>query len=288
MLVESCAQEVKQEKKGIDSNGVSAVDTIKQPVEKQLIVQPTGTTVETRILPPTNFERTKANDHSFAAYLRGLPVKPHGAEVMLYDGTVKQSYRTYDAVIDLKIGKKNLHQCADAVMRLRAEYLWKQKRYEDIHFNFTNGFRVDYTKWMSGQRIVVQGNKSHWVNRASPSNTYNDFWKYMELIFTYAGTLSLSKELVPVEIEDIKIGDVFIEGGSPGHAILVTDMAIHSITKEKIFLLAQSYMPAQETHLLYNPDNSALSPWYAVKEIEDELNTPDWFFNVKDLKRFRK
>jgi hypothetical protein len=50
----------------------------------------------------------------------------------------------------MEIGNKDLHQCADAVMRLRAEYLWNEERYDKIHFNFTNGFRVDYTKWIEG------------------------------------------------------------------------------------------------------------------------------------------
>ena len=134
--------------------------------------------------------------------------------------------------------------------------------------------------------MVVKGNNTYWTKRTKPSNTYKDFWEYMELIFNYAGTLSLSKELVAVEIGDIKIGDVFILGGSPGHAVLVVDLAESEKTKEKIFLLAQSYMPAQEIQLLQNPNNSTLSPWYSVKELDGEINTPEWTFKLADLKRF--
>jgi hypothetical protein len=80
---------------------------------------------------------------------------------------------------------------------------------------------------MNGKRIVVQGNKSYWRQGGSPSNTYKDFWNYMETIFMYAGTLSLSKEMNSIKIYDLKIGDVFIQGGSPGHAVIVVDMAIY-------------------------------------------------------------
>lgn len=252
------------------------------------IINPDGQTLETRILTPEGFERTITDENSFAEYLKQLPLKPHGSEVTFYNGSTKPNYDVYDAVVDLNIGKKDLHQCADAVIRLRAEYLWNQKQYDIIHFNFTNGFRVDYSEWMKGKRIVVKGNETYWILSSSPTNTYQDFWKYMEIIFSYAGTISLSKELKPVNIDDLKIGDVFIQGGSPGHAIIVVDLALNPQTKEKIFLLAQSYMPAQEIQILKNPDNNnKISPWYSV-DFGEILETPEWTFYKTDLKRFEE
>jgi len=140
---------------------------------------------------------------------------------------------------------------------------------------------------MQGYRIAINSSKVSWVKRTSPSNTYKDFWKYMEIIFSYAGTLSLSKELILVAKEDMKIGDIFIWCGSPGHAILVTDMAINPKTNEKLFLLSQSYMPAQEIQLLKNPNDSEFSPWYSLTDLTTELKTPEWNFNVNQLKRFQ-
>ena len=255
-------------------------------VEEQQIIDTNGQILETRILPPAGFQRTFAETNSFAGYLRNLPLKPHNSEVKLYNGKTKPNYNVYDAVIDLEIGKRDLHQCADAIMRLRAEYLWTQQQYDKIHFNFTNGFRVDYSEWMKGKRIVVKDGSTYWRQSASPSNTYKDFWKYMEIIFSYAGTLSLSKELEPVNIGDIQIGDVFIQGGSPGHAIIVIDLAINEATGKKVFLLAQSYMPAQEIQILKNPNDTAIGPWYSA-DIGLNLKTPEWIFTNRDLKRFK-
>ena len=283
LLLQACGQNTNQtQTSNQDTLSESKTDTINNKVQ---IINPDGETIETRINPPEGFQRIATAENSFAKYLRQLPLKPHDSQVLYYNGSPKPNYNVYDAVVNLKIGKRDLHQCADAVMRLRAEYLWRQKQYDKIHFNFTNGFRVDYSEWMKGKRIVVKGNKTYWTQSGTPSNTYQDFWKYMEIIFSYAGTLSLEKELKPVEINNMKIGDIFILGGSPGHAIIVVDMAINPKTKEKIFLLAQSYMPAQEIQILVNPNNNKLSPWYSVN-FGEILNTPEWKFHKTDLKRF--
>jgi hypothetical protein len=53
-----------------------------------------------------------------------------------------------------------------------------------------------------------------------------------------------------------------------------------------IFLLAQSYMPAQEIQLLKNNDNPKLSPWYSEKQAEI-LSTPEWNFTGNQLMRFK-
>ncbi|MFM7078781.1 MAG: DUF4846 domain-containing protein [Bacteroidota bacterium] len=249
------------------------------------LVLPSGSTIASMIKPPDDYKRLSVLSNSFGEYLRNLPVKPSGSKVKHHDGVLKSNQNVHVAVIDMEIGSKDLHQCADAVMRLRAEYLWKRGLYSQIHFNFTSGFRFDYSKWKEGYRIQMEGNKATWVKKSNPSNTYADFWKYMEMVFSYAGTASLEKELKPVDLADMQIGDLFIKGGFPGHAVVVVDMAVHESTGEKLFLLAQSYMPAQETHVLKNPIDAGLSPWCAL-DFDGELTTPEWTFGRQQLKRF--
>ena len=72
----------------------------------------------------------------------------------------------------------------------------------------------------------------------------------MDVVFAWAGTYSLERELKPAALADIAAGDVFIKGGFPGHAVLVADVVENRTTGEKRFLLLQSYMPAQDIHVL--------------------------------------
>lgn len=253
-------------------------------IQEGTFINPGGMTIESRILLPKGYERIKVTPTSYAQYLRSLPLKADGTKVKLYNGQLKSNQNAHVAVVDLEIGSKNLHQCADAIMRLKADYLWKNESFQDIHFNLTNGFQVDYAEWMKGRRVIVEGNRTSWNNSNQPSNTYNDFWAYMEFVFTYAGTLSLEKELNPITREELTIGDVFIQGGSPGHAVIVVDIAVKPSTGEHIFLLAQSYMPAQEIHILNSP-YASIGPWYTVDQ-GSQLLTPEWKFLWTNLKRF--
>ena len=79
-------------------------------------------------------------------------------------------------------------------------------------------------------------------------------------------------------------GDVLIRGGFPGHAVIVMDVAKNK-AGNKIYMLAQSYMPAQDIHVLNNPSDKALSPWYEVND-ENEIITPEYVFKRDELKRW--
>lgn len=264
----------------------SATSCNNPPVNDSLIYQE-GKNLQSRILVPAGYKRILAEKNSFTSYLRNLNLHPHGHIVKLYNGEKTSKKDVYCAVVNMNIGTKNLQQCADAIIHLRADYLYFQKRYNDIHFNFTSGFRADYTKWREGNKIAVQGNNVSWKPYSRPLTSDADFWEYLEMVFSYAGTLSLSKELKPVSVSQMQVGDVFIQGGSPGHAVIVVDMAQDTITGKKIFLLAQSYMPAQEIQILVNRNDSKCSPWYGA-DFAETLYTPEWTFTKDDLKRFEE
>ena len=242
-----------------------------------------GETVAKRFRTPEGFEREKADEGSFGEYLRNLPLKPYGSKVKYFDGRTKVK-DSYLAVVNMDTGDRDLQQCADSVIRLRAEYLYGKGLYKNIHFNFTNGFRADYSKWMDGYRIEVRNNDASWVKKSDYSDDHESFRKYLDVIFAYAGTLSLSKEMKSVTVEDLKAGDVFIKGGSPGHAVIVLDTAVN-IKGDRLFMIAQGYMPAQDIHILKNPGNDDLSPWYSC-EFGDTLETPEWTFERDQLMRF--
>jgi hypothetical protein len=236
---------------------------------------------------PPGYVRVNVPAGSFTAYVRNLPLKPTGSLVHLYDGRIKRPGNVYEAVIDMDIGSKDLQQCADAIIRLRAEYLYACGATGAIHFCFTSGDTAFYSEWAEGERPTMQGNKVLWRKSAPADYSYLSFRSYLEVVFTYASTLSLEKELVPVaDRSTIMPGDVFIEGGSPGHAVMVADVAVQRQTGKKCFLLVQSYMPAQDLHVLRNLKNPVISPWYELPEGE-LLETPEWTFQMKHLRRFR-
>lgn len=236
-----------------------------------------------RVAPPEGYSRVEVEPGSFGAWLRELPVKPGRPEVRLFNGQRKRVQTAHHAVLDIDVGKKDLQQCADAVMRLRAEYLWASEQRDKICFRFTSGHKVAWKDWRAGQRPQIRGNKVRFSKRAKKNGSYQNFQKYMEKIFTYAGTASLEKELASVATgAPIEIGDVFIKGGFPGHAVIVMDVA-ENAKKQRLFLLAQSYMPAQEIHILRNP--ASREPWYSLPK--GDLETPEWTFAKGSLKRFK-
>lgn len=238
-----------------------------------------------RVPLPVGFVRIKQEDSSFGSWLRNLPLKKEGSPVMLYDGNEKWVQNGHFAIIDMDVGKNDLQQCADAVIRLRSEYLYQAGMKDRISFNFTSGDAAAYSEWQKGFRPVISGNNVSWAKNGNQGDNYPQFKSYLQTVFMYAGTLSLEKELTAKPIENIMPGDVFIEGGSPGHAVLVLDVAENPDSGERIFIIGQSYMPAQDFHVLVNPDDRNMSPWYRAGSM-DILLTPSWTFKKSDLKRF--
>jgi hypothetical protein len=214
------------------------------------------------IPPPEGYTRIVADSTSFGEWLRHIVLKKDRT-VYTFDGSPKQNQSAQFAVLNISVGEKNLQQCADAVMRLRAEYLFAQKKYEEISFT---------------------DNEAH-SYKFQPPYTKENFTRYLEKVFGWCGSASLAKQLKPVsDFSAIQSGDVLIRGGFPGHAVLIMDVATNRAGK-KMYLLAQSYMPAQDIHILVNPMNEELSPWYEVNE-NKIIQTPEYLFYESELKRW--
>lgn len=232
---------------------------------------------------PEGYRREDYQDQNFARWLRNLPLKPDGYKVHLYNGFEKLNQNAHYRVIDIDTGDEDLQQCADAVIRLRAEYLYAAGLFQTIQFHFTSGDAAEFSKWAEGYRPVIT-QKVRWIKSGPPDNSYTSFRQYLITVFKFAGSYSLSRELQSINPDDLRTGDVFIRGGFPGHVCIIVDTAIGE-SGERLFLLAQSYMPAQEMHVLKNPISSEISPWYKLKE-GNELVTPEYTFEWDEIKRF--
>lgn len=247
------------------------------------LLHPEGMTLETRFGVPYGYERVQAEEGSLQQFLRNYPMKKYGSPVLLYNGKKKYSQNHHASVFQLPIENEDLQQCADSVMRVYAEYFWNTGQQERIGFHFVNGFYAEYAKWRQGYRIQVNGNEVSWSASASYDDSYESFQKYLRMVFSYAGTLSMAAESEAVSLSEIRCGDVFLKGGSPGHAVMLADIC-ENAQGRKAFLLAQGYMPAQEFHILINPRHEN-DPWYYEEEVSYPFFTPEYTFDEGSLQR---
>lgn len=248
---------------------------------------PAADSLAARIAPPAGFARMPVEPASFAAWLRGLPMKPAGAPVLLHTGLPKPRQDVHAAVIDIDVGKRDLQQCADAAMRLRAEWLYAAGRAGEIAFNDSGaGKPIAFARWAAGERPHASGRALSWARGAAPDAGYASFRRYLDAVFTWAGTYSLEREMVRKPVDRLAAGDLFIKGGFPGHAVLVADVVENRATGERRFLLLQSFMPAQEMHVLQNPRSADGSPWYGL-DFGEQLVTPEWVFSRESLRAWR-
>ncbi|MBS7299077.1 MAG: DUF4846 domain-containing protein [Eubacteriales bacterium] len=251
------------------------------PQEKGIIT-PTGNTVEERIFAPDGYEREKVEDKSLLSFLRSYELKPDGAQVLLYNGNRKHNQNAHTAVFALPIEDYDLQQCADSVMRMYAEYFWHTDKKDKVAFHFTDGFLCEYSKWRDGYRPVVGNGATRWEKKADIDNSYENFVKYLKMVFTYAGTASMEAlEVETIPLCELDAGDIIIKGGSPGHVVMVVDVCKRPDGK-KAFLLAQGYMPAQEFHIIKNPLHQN-DPWYYEEEMTFPLKTAEYTFNNESM-----
>jgi poly-gamma-glutamate synthesis protein (capsule biosynthesis protein) len=242
--------------------------------------------LESRINTPEGYSRISSSKGELAYFMRAFPLKSSDSQLMLYNGQAKSNQNNHTAIFDLSLGDRDLQQCADSLFRIYAEYYWSLQAYDKIAFHLTNGFYMEYTKWQSGYRIKVDGNDVSWVKSASYNDSYKEFQMYLDMVFAYAGTLSLESECENISVDELLPGDLFLKGGSPGHCVLIVDMAADQ-EGNRCYLLAQGYMPAQDFHVLKNPLHPE-DPWYYESEITFPLRTPEWQFTEGSAARWRE
>ena len=217
-------------------------------------------------LPP-GYRRQPAANGSFAAWLRSVPLK-RSRTVYLYDGTPKRYQGAQFAVLDISVGRTDLQQCADAVMRLRGEYCYAIHDLAAIDFYTEQGLRLNFLEW-----------SRHHPGSAGRAS----FDAYLTKVFMYCSTRTLEKQLLPKPLDRIAPGDVLVKGGAPGHAMIVMDVA-QDAAGHRVYLLAQSYMPAQDIHIVQNLRNVKLSPWYTADTTSGLIETPEWTFTTNPLR----
>lgn len=214
-------------------------------------------TVAEAFPPPPGATRAPADP--FGASLRALPLYPEGRAVLTYDGRPV----AIDAarVVDMPVGKRDLQQCADSALRLRAT--WERANGHVPAFHFTSGDLSSWGAWAKGTRPKIAGNDVTFVAGAAKADASDaSFDAWLTNLYTYAGTRSLPLDTVAVPGDPaavVRPGDLVNQPGSPGHVVVILDVARGG--GETWVLVGQGYMPAMDFHVLDGPD----AGWFPVE-----------------------
>ncbi len=278
-------------------------------IEKDIsdFINESGDTIATRINTPSGYYRLEVDADSFSYYVRNLPVKEDGSDLYLYNGELASNQTWHVAIIDLNETVSALNgtpyvtyvheyqQCADTVIRVISDYLYLNKRYEQVSFDFMDGFNCNLGKWVLGYRAIIDYTgavKTYWEQTASEDYSYETYWNYLTTVYAYAGTnsLELQTNVKNIDINDIYPGCFFVKGSdyvsTSGHAVMVVDVCKNVSTGDVAFLLAEGNTPADEFHIFTNPLHYN-DPWFYLSELSDDtIKTPFYEFSLSNCLKY--
>lgn len=241
---------------------------------------------------PIGYRRIRTRKNGFGEWLRGLVVKD--GPVLMHDGSEKWAQNWHENLVDIDVGSRDLQQCADFAIRLRAEYLYSRgkqcERY--IRFPVRNGEPSVWNRFKKGYRPYVKKGSLAWRKTDLPSHGYEPFREYLDTTFAWSDSTAVKRHTIKVTNPmKLRPGDIFVmsnadagQGAEFGHVVMVMDV-VQNPLGHRMFLLGQGFQPAQSFHILKNPNSE--SPWYSAT-FGGEVETPEWVFHTKHLRRFRR
>jgi len=268
-------------------NGKQVHDLVKTHVEPiSSLINENGMTVKTRVDSLKGYTPVSIIPNTFSDYVLNYALKPATAKVINYDGANYGYQSGHVGVLEIPVPSNGLQQCADALIRIRAEYLWARGLQNQIGFNFTSGHYCSWEKYAQGYRPKIEGNKVTFSKTVKKNTSKDSFYRYLNLVYTYAGTYSLSEELTTIiDLQNVQIGDMVVYPGFPGHIMMIANI-IESENGERYFLFFQGNTPAQSVHIIKNTDDLSVSPWYSL-EGKSSLDTPLYTFSSFKIVRFK-
>jgi len=239
-------------------------------------------TLAGRIRAPEGFERIAVEKGSFAEWLRNLPLKQAGANVMDRNNRPIGNQISHAAVIDINV--LQFEQGANAILRPWKEHLYSQEKYDEIRFAIHEGVLFPWFRWCQGERMKTGKDGIEWIDSEEQDSSRESFDRYLNKGLELANPKALETYLEAKSLEDLGIGDLIVHTGSPGHAVIVLDMAVNQ-HGEKRYLLGQGGVPAQSFHVLKNLRHKDC-PWYEISDTRN-LWTSSWTFTRPKFLKFQ-
>ena len=253
------------------------------PTQEEVLdpIIPSETTIGTRFNPPAGYKRVQVSNDSFGKYLRDFKLREYTTKPLAYDTAAKTLANNDSApavsVLDMDlINKSNLQEAANSVIRLYAEFLYKQGRFDDIAFNLltTPAFRLDFRTWSEGGRLIEEGNSITWCKEhgehckhrdVDTGTEYGVFKYYMQNVMLHSNISSLPSNMKSVSMNEVTVGDIIVYADSKIPDIIV-DMA-ENADGSKLLLIARGGNPASEIFIVRNESNSDLNPWHDMNKM---------------------
>jgi hypothetical protein len=245
-------------------------------------------TLEARFPTPPGYQRVQVEPGSFAEWLRSLPMAPEGTPAKSFDGRVSlDADDDYLAgVVAIDIGNADLEQSADVILRLQAEWLWSRGEKANISYLSATKLAMPLSRWEKGQRLIPNGPNMFWVIKGKPAEVdHAEFRKYLDAVFNWANSTSLSIRSKPVEDpKDLLAGDFFLQLQPPNQVAVVLDVA-EKPSGERVALLGQARNPAESVHVVRPGKATA---WFSVRPPVPVLTPHSKALAWQELRRLPK
>lgn len=220
-------------------------------------------------------DNSKGVTYSIEQFMRQLPVKKQNDKVKLYTGSDKEVQDSYISVLNMRLDDRSLQQRASSIMRLYSEFFWMNQDYDKLSYKIADGFNMEYKKWIEGNRVNFDGTQASWYVEGTTGDSYQSLSSFLDFYFGYSGMESLINASATASVNNIQVGDFFIDKDKQ-YAAMVVDVAENE-DGNKCFLLASGGSPGQDIEILKNPAHTTNGdPWYYASEVTSSFKTPEF------------
>ena len=225
-----------------------------------------------RFPPPQGSQRIAPAEGSFGDWLEKIPIDTNKKILHYYTGDEALQQNGHAAIVDIPV-KNNVQDSRKIIMRIRAEYLYQQGRYDEIEFRNKEGRIINPRIWYAQKYPGTEFN--------FPYREFNRFIKESLPGADWSEYMNNLERIAPSEAE---AGDIVYQKSGGSHAMMIAGAA-ENPSRERMLLFIEGATPPAEVHVVANPADPSISPWYRMEESRP-VRTPYWVFNDRNFYRF--